>query len=199
MYGYAPPSLLSYVPGTSANLVVDAQLKDRNSIVNILEDHLQQAQNRMKFYADKNRTEREFQVGDWVYLRLQPYCQKAVAMRKNMKLSPRFFGPFQVVQRIGLVAYKLALPPSSQIHPVSCMMLKLGQHVTALPTLPPVDCHGEIKPEPEAILSHRMIKKRDMAVTEVLACWKGASAEDDLWELLRNLEEQYPHLAGKVL
>jgi len=201
VYGYAPPSLLSYVLGTSANLAVDSQLKDRTTIINLLKEHLQQAQNRMKVQADKHRTEREFQVGDWVYLILQPYRQKSVAMRKNLKLSPRFFGPFKILQRIGLVAYKLDLPPSSQIHPVfhvSCLKLKLGQHITPLPTLPPVSLAGEIKPEPEAVISRRMIKKGARAVTEVLVRWKGATVEDDSWELLHNLQEQYPHLAGKV-
>jgi len=43
VYGYAPPSLLSYVPGTSANLAMDSQLKDRTTIVNLLKEHLQQA------------------------------------------------------------------------------------------------------------------------------------------------------------
>jgi hypothetical protein len=80
-------------------------------------------------YANKNCTEREFQEGDWVYLRLQPYRQKFVAMWKNLKLSPWFFGPFKILQRIGSVAYKLDLPSSSQIHPVfhvACLKLKLG-------------------------------------------------------------------------
>lgn len=72
VYGYSPPSLLSYVPGTSANLAVDTQLIDRNTLIGILKEHLQQAQNRMKLQADKNRTEREFTEGDWVYLRCNP-------------------------------------------------------------------------------------------------------------------------------
>jgi hypothetical protein len=121
-------------------------------------------------------------------------------MRKNLKLS-QFFGPFKILQRIGLVAYKLDLLPSSQIHPVfhvSCLKLKLGQHITPLPTLPPLSLAGEIKPESKAVISRRMIKKGARPVTEVLVRWKGATVEDDSWELLRNLQEQYPHLAGKV-
>jgi hypothetical protein len=201
VYGYAPPSLLSYVSGTSANLAVDSQLKDRTTIVNLLKEHMQQAQNQMKLQADKHCTKREFQVGDWVYLCLQPYWQKTVAMRKNLKLSPRFFGPFKILQCIGLVAYKPDLPPSSRIHPifhVSCLKLKLGQHITPLPTLPPVNLVGEIKSEPEAVISRCMVKKGDCSVTEVLVHWKGATVEDDSGEVLRNLQEQYPHLAGNV-
>jgi hypothetical protein len=60
VYVYPPPSLLSYVPGTSANLVVDSQLRDRSTIINLLKEHLQQAQNRMKLHVDKHQIEREF-------------------------------------------------------------------------------------------------------------------------------------------
>jgi hypothetical protein len=54
----------------------------------------------MKLYADRLKTERSFVEGDLVFLRLQPYRQKIIAMRSNLKLSPRFFGPFQVVKKI---------------------------------------------------------------------------------------------------
>jgi hypothetical protein len=190
LYGYPPPSLLSYVPGTSANLPVDLQLRDRTKVITLLKEHLQQAQNRMKVQADKYRTEREFNVGDWVYLQLQPYRQKTIAMRKNLKLSPRFFGPFQILQRIGSVAYKLDLPPETRIHlvfHVSCLKHKLGQQISLLPTLPSVDQMGEIKPEPETLIDRRMSKKKGRVVTEVLVRWKGAPAEDDTWEILWEL------------
>lgn len=102
----------------------------------------------MKMFVDKKRTDRSFAVGDWVFLRLQPYRQKTVVLRHNLKLSPRFYGPFQIVERISAVAYKLNLPSSSRIHPVfhvSCLKKKLGEQVFPLPTLPPVDDHETIQ------------------------------------------------------
>jgi hypothetical protein len=97
------------------------------------------------------------------------------------------------MQRIGQVAYKLALPPSSRIHPVfhvSCLKLKLGQHITPLSTLPLVDSNGEIKPEPKVVISRHMIKRKGQAITEVLICWKGA--EDDSWETLSHSSRAIP-------
>lgn len=80
--------------------------------------HLLRAQQRMKAQADKRRSERSFNVGDSVYLKLQPYVQSSLAPRAHLKLSFRYYGPYTVLERIGPVAYKLALPPSSSIHPV---------------------------------------------------------------------------------
>jgi hypothetical protein len=202
VYGYPPPPLLSYVPGTSANLAVDDLLKDRGTTISLLKENLHKAWNRMKVQADKNRTEREFLVGDWVYLRLQPYRHKSLASRKNLKLSPRFFGPFQILQRIGSVAYKLDLPEAARLHPVfhvSCLKKQLGQHSVPLPTLPPIDLNGELRPEPESILDKRTVKSRGHSVIEFLVHWSGTLPEEDTWEKAWKLRAQYPYLADKML
>ena len=72
---------------------------------------------RAKEQADKTRTE-HFSVGEWVYLKLQPYVQSSLASCSNQKLSYKFFGPFQILSQVGMVAYKLKLPATSLIHPV---------------------------------------------------------------------------------
>jgi hypothetical protein len=83
---------------------------------------LQKAQSRIKIYVDKLRIERSFEIGDWVYLCLQPYRKKSVALCRNLKLAPRFFGPYQIIQNIGSVAYKLDLPKNTSR--ISCFILK---------------------------------------------------------------------------
>jgi Chromo (CHRromatin Organisation MOdifier) domain len=72
----------------------------------------------MKKFADLKRIERQFAIGDWVYLKLQPYRQISISKSKNQKLGPRFYGPFEIEERIGTVAYRLHLPAGSAIHPV---------------------------------------------------------------------------------
>ena len=146
-----------------------------------LKVHLAAAQARLKTQANRHRQERSFVVGDWVFLRLQPYRQQSLASKGRWKLSPRYFGPFQVLQKIGSVSYKLDLPSKSRIHPVfhvSCLKLKLGQHVTPLPTLPPVDEFGQVLTKPMAVLQKRTKSLRSRVITEVLVQWSGASLDD---------------------
>ena len=137
----------------------------------ILKGHLHVAQERMKSQANKHRQDRSFVVGDWVYLRLQPYRQKTLAYKGKWKLSPRYFGPFKVIQKVRFVSYRLDLPPESKIHlifHVSCLKLKLGQHVTPLSTLPLVDDEGQVATESIAVLQTRTKTLRTWDVTEVL-------------------------------
>ena len=93
-------------------------LHEKTVMQQLVQQHLARAQQRMKSQADKNRVERQFSVGDMVFLKIQPYVQSSLAPRANQKLAFRFFGPFLVVAKVGAVAYKLGLPSSSSVHPV---------------------------------------------------------------------------------
>ncbi|KAL5540548.1 hypothetical protein UlMin_043251 [Ulmus minor] len=79
---------------------------------------METAQSRQKSYVDKRRRPLEFQVVDSVFLKVAP-MKGVMRFGKKGKLSPRFIGPFEILERIGKVAYKLALPPElSSVHNV---------------------------------------------------------------------------------
>lgn len=100
----------------------------------LVKQHLLRAQHKMKFQADKHRTDRTFSVGDSVYLKAQQYVQTSLASRSSNKLAFWFFGPFEILDRIGAAAYRLKLPNSCLIHPV----FHVSQLKKAVPPATPV-------------------------------------------------------------
>ena len=85
-------------------------------MLKVLQYQLMKAQHRMKTQVDESKSERTFQIGDMVFLKLQPYRQTSLSKGLVPKLSPKFYGPFQVVDKIGKVAYQLDLLEEAQIH-----------------------------------------------------------------------------------
>ncbi|PKI34768.1 hypothetical protein CRG98_044835 [Punica granatum] len=101
LYGFLPPLHMPYFPQDSLVAAIDSYMIDREDMIRAPKHHLKGAQDRMKVQADKKRSEREFSVGDKVYLKLQPYRQATVNSRPLEKLSPKFFGPYDIVDKIG--------------------------------------------------------------------------------------------------
>jgi hypothetical protein len=136
LYGHQPRhfGISNSVAAHAVDL--DQWLTERRLLEDVVKDHLHRAQQRMKHYADKNRSERVFAIGDLVYLKLQPYIQSSVAPRANQKLIFRFYGPFKILEKVGPVAYRLQLPPQCWIHPV-VHVSQLKLHVPPAATLEP--------------------------------------------------------------
>jgi hypothetical protein len=92
-------------------------LKEMEEQMLNIKQNLKVAQDRKKSYADKNRTHREFNVGDHVFLRVK--ANKSFLKFINYsKLASHYCGPFEILDMIGLVAYRLALPTCMSIHNV---------------------------------------------------------------------------------
>lgn len=195
LYGVKPRQLCFPADCRTRNaLVEDFQVK-REAMNVILQEAIKQAQHKYKFYADKNRKEANFQVGDWVFLKLQPYRQISVAVRKHLKLSHKFYGPYMVLEKIGLVAYKLQLPRGSLVHPVfhvSLLKKKVGTKYSVSTELPKLGPEGQFLVYPYKLMEGRTVKKGNHAVVQWLIQWSHSIPEDATWEDSASIREQFP-------
>jgi hypothetical protein len=186
LYGYQPPSITSPLKGHSKVQVVEDHLQYQQEVHQILKDNLVTSQNRMKQQADQHRSERSFEEGDWVFLRLQPYKQMSLKqLNKDNKLSPKYYGPYKALQKIGSMAYKLELPATSRVYPVfhvSCLKKVIGDKIPIQTILPELDEEGKVILEPEKISGTRTKQLRNRVITEYLVKWKNIPVEDSTWE-----------------
>ena len=161
------------------------------------------APDRQKSYADLKRKEIEYQVGDKVFLKVSPW-KKFLRFGKKGKLSPRFIGPFEVIKKIGPLAYWLALPSElERIHDVfHVFMLRRYRsdpsHVINLSEL-------EIKPdmtdeeESTHILAREVKELRNKKISLVKVLWYKHGVEEATWEPEDAMKERYPNLfTGKI-
>jgi hypothetical protein len=196
VYGQKPPLVLSYLPGTLKVQVVDQTLILREDILRTLKENLVMAKNRMKQQAYQGRSEHQFVEGDQVFLRLQPYKQTSLKAEHCQKLAPKFYGPYTVLKCVEQVAYQLALPSQSKLHPVfhvACLKKVIGTRCQIQTNLPELAEEGSIWLQPEAVLDQREHRLHQRTIKEVLVQWKDTNPTDATWEPATILQ-QFPHL-----
>jgi hypothetical protein len=171
---------------------VDKQLRNRDEFLDEIKSRLVQAQVTMKHTQDKSRRDVHYNVGDWVWLRLQQRKALGVTAASPSKLGPKFYGPYQIMQRIGEVSYKLQLPPRARIHDVFHVALLKKFEGTAPSQLVPLPdiLHGRVIPSPDKVVKARL----NRGIWELLVQWVGRAATDASWEQLEEFKQQYPHI-----
>lgn len=139
----------------------------------------------MKQQADHNKTEREFEVGEWVFVKIQPYKQLSVKQKEKNKLAPKFYGPYQINKKISQVAYGLSLPETSRVHNIFhvCYLKRaLGNNQSTQIMLPSMDDEERVILELEGISSNRERKLQHHTLKEYLSKLKDLPEEDTSWE-----------------
>ncbi|WVY97031.1 hypothetical protein V8G54_029182 [Vigna mungo] len=200
LYGCDPPLLLKGSTIPSKVQTVNQLQQERDELLRELKDNLCKAQDQNKVQANKHRRAVEFQVGDWVYLKLQPYQLKSLANRPNEKLCPRFYGPYLVQERVGLVAYKLDLPGHSRIHPVFHVSLLKRAIQPTTPVQPIPSALTEdlmLEVYPEELHDVRTSSTGDL---EVLLKWQHLPSIENSWESATTINTEFLafHLEDKA-
>ena len=165
--------------------------------VRVIQDRLRTAQSRQISYADRRRRDLEFMVGDRVFLKVSP-MKGVMRFGKKGKLSPRFIGPFEILERVGAVAYRLALPPSLSVHPVFhvSMLRKYVHDLSHVIDMASVEVDGDLaySEEPIAIVAREVRKMRSKVIPLVRVQWGYHSIAEATWELESEMRERHPRL-----
>ncbi|XP_073270442.1 uncharacterized protein [Primulina huaijiensis] len=166
--------------------------------VKFIQQRLKAAQDRQAAYANKRRRPLEFQQGDRVFLKVSHF-RGTVRFGMKGKLAPRYVGPYEILQRIGTLAYRLALPPSlSGIHDVFhvSMLRKYEPDLSHVLDISEVQLDPDVSyvERPVCILDRSERKLRSKLIPMVKVQWEHRGVEEATWETERHMRELYPYL-----
>ncbi|GJR43780.1 putative nucleotidyltransferase, ribonuclease H [Tanacetum coccineum] len=168
-----------------------------NEKVAVAREKLKEAQTRQKSYADRHRRALEFQPGEHVFLKVSP-TRGVRRFGIKGKLSPRFIGPFEILDRVGEVSYRLALPPQlSHVHNVFHVSLLRGYkyhplHVVSYP-FDQIREDLSYTEEPESILDRQDRVMRNKTIPFVKILWRNHPEREATWETEESIRTSYPH------
>ncbi|GJX96994.1 putative reverse transcriptase domain-containing protein [Tanacetum coccineum] len=174
------------------SLIMWAEIKDR----------LKAARNRQKSYADKRRKPLKFSVGDYVLLKVSPW-KGVVHFGKKGKLAPSFVGLFEIIEKVGPVAYRLDFPEElNGVHDtfhVSNLKKCLADPTLKVPLDEiQVDAKLNFMEEPVEILEREFKKLKRSRIAIVKVRWNSKRGPEFTWEREDQIKLKYPHLFSDV-
>lgn len=171
--------------------------------IEMIKANLKSARDRQKSYADNRKRDLEFEVGDRVLLKLSPW-KGVLRFGRKGKLSPRYIGPFEILERVGQAAYRLALPMEmSKVHNVF--------HVSVLRKYVPDSTHVlevqlielredlSYKKKPIWVLDEKEQVLRTKVIPLVKVLWRNHGVEKVTWEAKEQMIKHYPYFFFKEL
>ncbi|XP_052171660.1 uncharacterized protein LOC127787642 [Diospyros lotus] len=194
MFEYKPPLLPSITSGSSNLAAVEHYLQQRREMLSILKRELTNVQNRMEQAVDKRRSDRDFEVGDKVFLKVKRFLQQPFMPTPISKLSPKYFEPYVIEAKVGKVAYKLRLPEGIHVHPmfhVSLLKRSIELGASTSPQLLEIEDELEEHLEPRAILDRRVVHQGAVPLIQVLVQWSHLQSDCTTWEYLHELLKKF--------
>ncbi|XP_073271513.1 uncharacterized protein [Primulina huaijiensis] len=183
----------SYLGPEIVQQTVDVVLKIRN--------RMKTAQSRQKSYADRRMRDLEFVVGDHIFVKITP-MKGVMRFGKKCELSPRFIGPFEILEKVGTLAYHVALSPNlagvQNLFHVS-MLRKYIENPSHVRSFEPLQLSPNLSYEerPIQILDRQERRLRNKVTKLVKVKWLNHSDEEATWETEVDMKNRYPELFGK--
>jgi hypothetical protein len=173
-------------------------VQDTIDKVALIRQRLSAAQDRQKNYADVRRRNLEFTEGDKVFVRVAP-MKGVTRFGKKGKLNPRYIGPFEILERVGPVAYRLALPPElANIHDVFhvSMLRKYMLDLSHVIRHELFHLQGDLvyKEVSMKVLDRKVQELRTKSIPLVKVLWRNHEIEEASWELEDEIRKNYPSL-----
>ena len=198
LYGRKCRTLLNWVDPRERRYYGIDFVKEAEEQVHIIQQHIEDAQSRQKSYADKRRRPIEFEVGDYVYLKVSP-MKKVQRFGVKRKLAPRYVGPYPIIEKSGRVAYKIQLPLEMRAIFNIFHVSQLKKCVRVLEERVEV---GDIKLESDLAYEQKpvqIIDSKDRVTQNYVikfhkVMWNNHSEQDATWEREDYLCEVYPLL-----
>jgi hypothetical protein len=181
---------LDLQPGTTCTEAVDTLFANRDEFLAEVHARLLQAQEYARKHYDVNHRALEFEVGDWVWLHLLNHHTQSLAPGGRGKLSPKYVGPYKVLERVGKVAYRLQLPKGARIHDVfhvGVLKPMRGPPPSMVLALPPLR-HGRPLLQPDRVLCASLRQ----GVWHVLVQWADMPPSEATWEQVDEFRAAHP-------
>ena len=166
--------------------------------IQLIQKRLQLAQSHYKIFADTSRRLLEFEVGEYVFLKVSP-SKGITRFGKRGKLNPRYVGLYEIVERIGPLAYRLELPQvMANVHDVFqvSMLWRCVTDGIFIPEPKPLQIREDLTylEHPVQILDRKDQVLRNKMISLVMVLWRNHSVEEATWEQEDEIREKCPHL-----
>ena len=198
LYGRKCRTPLCWTELSERKVIGPDLIRETEEKVKIIREKLKVATDRQKSYTDMKRKDIRYEVGEKVFLKVSPW-KKVMRFGKKGKLSPRFIGPYEVIEKVGPVAYRLALPPDlDKIHNVFhvSMLRRYRSDPTHIVSSETIELRPDLtyEEEPVEILAHEVKELRNKKIPLVKVLWRNHKTEEATWESEETMQQQYPQL-----
>ena len=198
LYGRKCQSPLCWYEAGEKSLIGPEMVSETTEQIKRIRSRMLEAQSRQKSYADRRRKPLEFEEGEYVFLKVTPTTGIGRSI-KTKKLNPRYIGPFEILKRIGPVAYRIALPPHlSNLHDVFHVSQLRKYTFDPSHALEPKSVQVRedltLPVTPVRIDDTSTKRLRGKEVSLVKVAWSRAGIEEHTWELESEMRKDYPHL-----
>ena len=198
LYGRKCRTPLCWTELSERKVIGPDLIRETEEKVKIIREKLKVATDRQKSYTDMTRKDIRYEVGEKVFLKVSPW-KKVMRFGKKGKLSPRFIGPYEVIEKVGPVAYRLALPPDLEnIHNVFhvSMLRRYRSDPTHIVSSETIERRPDLtyEEEPMEILAHEVKELRNKKIPLVKVLWRNHKTEEATWESEETMRQQYPQL-----